>query len=215
MTNKIEKIFHGYTKALDDATGIVEAYVSIFGIKDLDNPPDVIDMGAFSKSIHERGPAGVNKIRVLWQHNWNEVIGLPLVITEHSRENLPAELLALYPEATGGLYVKAQFVLEVQRGREAYALYKAGAMDEWSVAFDIIQGTNEEDLVDGSRFRRLKELRLWEFSPVTWGMNPATTTTSVKHLETGDAMAEPHQDALTRAKLRAKILTIEMDLVGK
>ena len=177
------KIFPGQTLAMDPETGIVEAYVSVMGILDLDDPPDLIEMGAFSKSVSERGPAGANRIRVLWQHSWNEVIGKPLALVEHSRDMLPAEILVKYPQATGGLYAKTQFILDVQRGREAYALYAAGAMDEWSIGFDALNSMWEKE--NGNTFRRLKELRLWEYSPVTWGANPGTVTTSVKDAGAG------------------------------
>ena len=184
------KIFPGYVLKADDDTGIVEAYVSVMGIVDEDMPPDMIENGAFTKTIQERGPAGANKIRVLHQHNWNEVVGKPLSLVEHSREQLPAELLEQYPEATGGLFAQTQFVLDVQRAREDFALYKAGAMNEWSIGFDTLE--SDMDKGNGETFRRIKEVRMWEYSPVTWGANQATMTTAVKDNERGDApLVEP------------------------
>lgn len=179
------KIFPGHTLAMDPETGIVEAYVSVMGILDLDDPPDLIEMGAFTKSVSERGPVGANRIRVLWQHSWQEVIGRPIALVEHNRDMLPEAILAKYPEASGGLFAKTQFILDVQRGREAYALYAAGAMDEWSIGFDAINSIWEKQ--EGATFRRLKEVRLWEYSPVTWGANPGTVTTSVKDAAPDDS----------------------------
>jgi len=188
---KETKIFPGYVMKADEDTGIVEAYVSVMGIVDEDIPPDMIESGAFKKTIQERGPAGSNKIRVLHQHRWDEVVGKPTELVEHGRDQLPAELLKKYPEATGGLFAKTQFVLDVQRAREDFALYKAGAMDEWSIGFDTLD--SDMDKSDGDEsFRRIKEVRLWEYSPVTWGANQATTTTAVKDNERGDApLVEP------------------------
>ena len=117
------KIFPGYVLKADEDTGIVDAYVSVMGIVDEDIPPDMIENGAFTKTIQERGPAGANKIRVLHQHNWTEVVGKPLSLVEHTREQLPAELIEQYPEATGGLFTRTQFILDVQRAREDFALY--------------------------------------------------------------------------------------------
>lgn len=204
------KSFPGHTLAMDAETGIVEAYVSIMGIMDDDDPPDVIELGAFTKTIQERGPAGAKRIRTLWQHDWAEVIGMPLAIVEHTREMLPPQVLERFPMATGGLFTRTQFVLEVQRGREAYALYKAGAMDEWSIGFDTITSTWEK--LEGMTFRRLKELRLWEYSPVTWGANPGTVTTTVKAEQD---VAEPPKRALTRderLKLRLSVFEFEQRL---
>ena len=178
---KETKIFPGYILNTDEDTGIVEAYVSIMGIVDEDIPPDMIELGAFKKTIKERGPAGANKIRVLHQHKWDEVVGLPLLLKEHSRNKLPAELLEKYPEATGGLFTRTQFVLDVQRAREDFALYKAGAMSEWSIGFDTMDA--DLDKTNGESFRRIKEVRLWEYSPVTWGANQATITTNVKEVD--------------------------------
>ena len=191
MTNKAKetKTFPGYILKADADSGIVEAYVSIMGIIDDDIPPDLIEQGAFVKTIQERGPAGSNKIRVLWQHAWNNVIGLPLVIVEHDRSKLPAEVLERYPEATGGLFTQTQFVLDVQQAKEAFALYKAGAMSEWSIGFDTINYEWIQE--DEDEYRILKELRLWEYSPVTWGANPATVTTDVK-----EAVDDQGEDAL-------------------
>lgn len=173
------KILPSQTMAFDPETGVVEAYVSVMGILDDDDPPDLIEPGAFGKSIMERGPGGANRIRTLWQHDWKEVIGRPVALAEHPRDMLPEKLLERWPQATGGLYAKTQFVVDVQRGREALALYKAGAMDEWSIGFDTI--TSQWEKMDERSYRRIKEIRLWEYSPVTWGANPATVTTSVKN----------------------------------
>lgn len=116
--------------------------------------------------------------------------------------------------------------METQFGRETYALYKAGAMDEWSIGFDplIYEHVRRGD-VD---CRLLKELRLWEYSPVTWGMNQATITTAVKNdsrpaspdagtspdrLEGEPVRAEPQKAALTQAMLKAKALEISLGLI--
>ncbi len=208
MENKMQiKTFPSFTKEMDAETGIIEAYVSVFGIMDQDDPPDVIQLGAFTKTIQERGPAGARKIRVLHQHTWKSVIGMPLMIVEHTRDMLPPELLSRFPNATGGLFTRTQFIMEVQAGRETYALYKAGAMDEWSIGFDRIQfefiKQNEQNVC------LLKELKLWEYSPVTWGMNQATITTAVKSNET---LAKPQENALTKAQLRAKLLELSLGL---
>jgi HK97 family phage prohead protease len=181
MTGKAKetKVLPSQTMAFDPETGVVEAYVSIMGILDDDEPPDLIESGAFLRTITERGPGGANRIRTLWQHMWSEVIGMPVSLAEHAREALPAKILEKFPQATGGLYAKTQFVMDVQRGREALALYKAGAMDEWSIGFDTITSGWEKQ--NEMTYRRIKEIRLWEYSPVTWGANPGTTTTSVKN----------------------------------
>jgi len=58
-------------------------------------------------------------------------------------------------------------------------------MDEWSIGFDTLDADMDKGADDES-FRRIKEVRLWEYSPVTWGANQATITTSVKDNDRGD-----------------------------
>jgi len=202
------KIFPGYVLKADEDTGIVDAYVSIMGIVDEDMPPDLIESGAFTKTIQERGPAGANKIRVLHQHRWDEVVGKPLSLVEHTRDQLPTELLKQYPEATGGLFTRTQFILDVQRAREDFALYKSGAMDEWSIGFDTLDADMDKS-TDDEAFRRIKEVRLWEYSPVTWGANQATITTSVKDNDRGEVapLVEPSIEHLQDEAEPQKALT--------
>lgn len=201
------KILPSQTLGFDPETGVVEAYVSVMGILDDDDPPDLIDLGAFAKTIMERGPAGANRIRTLWQHDWQEVIGRPLELQEHGRDALPEKILQKFPRATGALYTKTQFVLDVQRGREAVALYKAGAMDEWSIGFDTVTSGWEKE--EERSYRRIKEIRLWEYSPVTWGANPATTTTSVKSSEQLSAVSDQIQKIAALLDLNAESLSDE------
>jgi uncharacterized protein len=202
---KEHKILPSQTLGMDPETGVVDAYVSIMGILDDDDPPDLIENGAFVKSAMERGPSGANRIRTLWQHDWQEVVGRPLAIAEHPRDALPEKVLAKFPGATGGLYAKTQFVLGVQRGRESYELYKAGAMDEWSIGFDAI--TTQWEKANEVTYRRIKEIKLWEYSPVTWGANPGTTTTSVKTRET-----QADAELVTRLKGLAQLIGLPDDL---
>ncbi len=54
------------------ADGAFEGYASLFDKEDLGH--DVIAPGAFRASLHERGPTG---IKMLFQHNPSEPIGIP------------------------------------------------------------------------------------------------------------------------------------------
>ena len=63
-------------------------------------------------------------------------------------------------------------------GNDALELMKAGIVDEMSIGYDVLQ---DELTPDGST-RLLKELKLYEVSPVTFGANPDTSINSVKSL---------------------------------
>lgn len=156
--------------------GIVEAIVSVMGIVDDGN--DIIEYGAYTKTLTERG----RKVRVLNSHaHWSttDVIGMPLAMREIPREELPQELLDRFPDATGALWTQTQYLMDTQAGRETFARIKAGAVDEYSIGYEAMQFEYITDENDRT-IRVIKEIRLWEYSPVVWGMNPATMTTGVK-----------------------------------
>jgi len=58
-----------------------KGYASTFG--NVDEVGDIIEQGAFTKTITERGPQGSKQIKVLWQHS--EPLGIPTVMQEDSR----------------------------------------------------------------------------------------------------------------------------------
>ena len=73
-----EKLFKatglpGHVKDLDAKKGIVKAYFAVFGNVDSDN--DIIEPGAFAKSIRERGPDGTGRIKHLKYHDTRQAPG--------------------------------------------------------------------------------------------------------------------------------------------
>jgi len=141
----------------DGEQGIVEAYVSIFNNVDLGG--DIILQGAFAESLAKKFPKGV------WSHNWD----LPIAKTLEARED------------SKGLYIKGQFNLDTQRGKEAYSDVKFGTIDEFSIGFRV---QDDEWRDDGVRV--IKKAKLYEWSPVLAGMNPETEVISVKSDEDVD-----------------------------
>lgn len=119
---------------------------------------DIIQMGAFSKSINESFPAG--RIKVLWQHA--QPIGMPVEMREDAK----------------GLWVKGR-VSKTALGDEALELMRDGVVDRMSIGFTIPNGKSETR-ADGVRI--IREARLMEFSPVTFPANPEAAITGVKHL---------------------------------
>ena len=73
-----------------------------------------------------------------------------------------------------GLYIKAKISM-TDVGRKAMELMRDGVIDEMSIGYDIIK-----DEFKGKN-RMLKELRLWEFSPVTFAANEKARITSAKN----------------------------------
>ena len=85
-----------YTKVVDEAQGIVDAIVSVMGV--LDYGDDIIESGAFQKTVTERG----RNILVLDAHSsWSvmDILGIPLELREIGRDELPEETRAVTLEA--------------------------------------------------------------------------------------------------------------------
>ena len=121
---------------------------------------DVVERGAFKEFVTTRD----NHVRVLYQHDSRNPIGKALV-----------------HEDTKGLAFEGKLVLEDALARKAYAFMKQGILDGMSIGFDILPG-GQEPMDDGTH-RRLTALKLWEISPVTFGMNPLARIEAVKAAE--------------------------------
>jgi hypothetical protein len=134
--------------------GQFEGYASVFG--NADAYGDVIEPGAFKKTIKE----SKGNVPILWQHDPLEPIGLSLEMEEDEK----------------GLRTKGQLVLATQRGREAYELLRAKALKGLSVGFQTVKSIVDND----TGGRRLKELKLWEYSLVTFPANRLALVGAVK-----------------------------------
>jgi len=122
---------------------------------------------------------------VLDAHNSDSVlnvIGKPLALWEVGRDALPAKVRMSYPDATGALMARTQFLMDTPEGKGAFARIRDGAVDEYSIGYDPITADYTEEEHDGKSItvRNLKEIRLWEYSAVPFAMNPATSTLSAK-----------------------------------
>lgn len=153
-----------YLRKADDSDesseGILEGYMSTWNNSDAVG--DTIRKGAFTKSLKERMP------RVLWQHDAHEPIGIFKEIYEDNK----------------GLFATIELNLNVQRGREAYELFKQGAMDSFSIGALLEKYEIVEDPKTGRASLDVKELRLFEVSVVTFPANEKATVTAIKeHIE--------------------------------
>jgi hypothetical protein len=137
--------------------GTVEGYGSVFGVKD--SCDDVIDKGAFAKSLAAHKDAGTMPA-MLWQHNAAEPIGVWTDMVEDER----------------GLRVVGKLAMDTVRGREAHSLIKMGAINGLSIGFmSKAWGYDRE-----SDIRTLTEVELWELSVVTFPANTAARVTGIK-----------------------------------
>ncbi len=167
------KARNGAQISVDSAQGIVECFVS--GIGNKDSVGDIVLPGAFNESLKRRKP------RVVWGHSWNDPIGKVLEIYEvaNSDPRLPEKMKSA---GIGGLFAKVQFNLGAEKGREAFAnVAFFGEEQEWSIGYKTLQATFDPV----KQANLLKEVELYEVSPVLHGANQLTGTISVKDGEYG------------------------------
>ncbi len=127
----------------------IEGYASLFG--QTDQGGDVVQKGAYAASIERLNAAG-QRVKMLWQHDPAQPIGVWDVVREDSR----------------GLWVKGRILEQTQKGREAAALIAAGAIDGLSIGYRTTKAKK-----DDKGHRLLTELELWEVSLVTFPMLPS------------------------------------------
>tara|TARA_Y100000310_G_C20647592_1_gene797511 strand:+ start:864 stop:1472 length:609 start_codon:yes stop_codon:yes gene_type:complete len=160
------KTYISESKVINEAEGIVEAFVNYMGKVDLDD--EIITIDAFNKSIEDGG------ISVAWFHNQAEPVGKVISassVFEGKDDDTGMD--------TGKLKTLMQFNLETQRGKEAFSDIKFGSVREWSVGFRATDH-DLEDLADGSKKRVIRDLDWVEVSPVMRGASPGTETVGVK-----------------------------------
>lgn len=163
---------------IDDAQGIIECFVA--GIGNKDSVGDICMPGCFTGSLKRRKP------RVVWGHNWNEPIGKVLEIYEvpPTDNRLPAKMRAA---GIGGLYARVQFNLKSERGRQAFAdVSFFGEEQEWSIGYKTLNA----DYDSQRQANMLREVELYEVSPVLHGANQLTATISIK----SDSLDSPEDE---------------------
>lgn len=152
-------------KAVGD-DGMIEGYASVFGV--IDNYDDVIAAGAFGQTLNEHKTAGTMPA-MLWQHDSDSPIGVWTEMVEDAN----------------GLRVKGMLALATERGKEAQALLKMGAINGLSIGF-----LSKEWKYDAkTNVRTLTEVDLWEVSLVTFPANAKARVTNVK--AASDMIAAP------------------------
>ena len=137
--------------------GAYEGHFSIFG--NVDDGSDIAHPGMFQKTILERA----RRVKVFYAHDWNKLIGPPPKVLH---------------EDSVGLFAGGRLTLDSFWGREAWALMKDGALTEGSFGYETVKFDFENQ--PGINVRNLREVKLYEISPVPLGMNALTEIRAVK-----------------------------------
>lgn len=138
-----------------EVDGSFSGYASLFHREDLAG--DVVMPGAFVDSLRQRGTAG---IKLLFQHDANQPIGVWTILREDAR----------------GLYVEGRLMPEVAKAREVHALMRAGALDGLSIGFRTVKGRRDRK----TGLRHLEKIDLWEISVVTFPLLPEARIAAMK-----------------------------------
>jgi HK97 family phage prohead protease len=144
-----------------DAKGrTIIGHAAVFGNRD--SYGDIIEPGAFSKTLAERG----HKVKVGYNHF--TLIGKPIEMRQDDT----------------GLYTESR-ISDTEAGRDVLTLVRDGVVDEMSIAYETVKSWDEEkEGSDGKiqRVRHLTELRLHEYGPVDHAANEEAVISGVKNL---------------------------------
>ena len=154
-------------KTVDDEKGSVEAVFSVYNTLDTDG--DVVIPGAIKSGFKN------NQVPMVFAHKWDQPIGKGVINTDDDKATF-----------------KGSFFMETEAGKEAYNLAKEmGDLQEWSFGFrinDYEVAPFQKDGQDEVDVRYLKDLEVFEVSPVLVGANRETYTLAIKSGE--DAIYE-------------------------
>ena len=84
------------------------------------------------------------------------------------------------------MYVRGQLLLDVDRGREAHALLRAGALNGLSIGYKPKTWEYDED----TKVTTLTEVDLWECSVVTFPANGLARVSGVKAKDRIDSLGD-------------------------
>lgn len=146
-------------KTVDDEKGSVEAVFSVYNTLDTDG--DVVIPGAIKSGFKN------NQVPMVFAHKWDQPIGKGVIDTDDDKATF-----------------RGSFFMETEAGKEAYNLAKEmGDLQEWSFGFrinDYEVAPFQKDGQDEVDVRYLKDLEVFEVSPVLVGANRETYTLAIK-----------------------------------
>ena len=145
--------------SFNDNDGTVEAVFSKFNEVDSDN--DVVLPNAIKSGYGDKG------VVMCWGHDWKQIIGKGKIEQDSEK--------AVF---------KGTFNLNTNAGKEAYETVKAMSdLQQWSFGFEVKDsemGMYKKDNGEEKEVRYLKDLKVWEVSPVMVGANQNTYTMAIK-----------------------------------
>jgi HK97 family phage prohead protease len=159
---KLTKSVQQSIKDIDSKNRTIVAYASVFG--NIDSDDDIIQKGAYLKTIAENGPRGKNRVWHLFNHWQDWPIAKPHELSEDNKGLLFASKMP-----------------DTDKANDLLKLYEAGFLTEHSVWIRIIKAINETQ--QGNDIRIIQEVALMEVSSVLWAANEAAQTVGIKSIK--------------------------------
>lgn len=157
--------------------GQVKAVFSVFN--DVDSDGDVVLPTSIKSGLDPNG----EEVPMVWAHDWSKPIGRGKIVKDDEK--------AIFD---------GSFFMDTESGQEAYKLVKnMGALQQWSFGFRVEDSEygkfkkSEND--DETDVRYLKELSVYEVSPVLVGANQDTFTMAIKSLKETDDVSDEVSDS--------------------
>ena len=169
----------------DEVEGKVESVFSVFNTIDTDG--DVVLPNSIKSGYGDKGVA------MVWGHDWKDVIGKGEIVQDENKATF-----------------KGEFFMDTERGRQAYNTVKAmGDLQQWSFGYEVLDSENGKFQKDNTEVdvRYLKDLKVWEVSPVLVGANQETYTLSVKEQSEETEEKEQKQDGKRFTEEIEEVLT--------
>ena len=136
MTLLLETKLTPLDLAYDGEEATHAGYASLWGAEDQGG--DIVERGAYAASLRRTSALG-ESVKMLWQHDPLQPIGVWDEVREDGK----------------GLWVRGRILTGVDRGREAAALLRAGAIDGLSIGYRTVRAAK-----DATGKRRLLEVEL-------------------------------------------------------
>ena len=145
--------------------GTISGYFSTYE-KTPDSYGDIIEPGAFTKTIEKRKESG-HPFPLCWNHDFSSVIGTVDSIEETEK----------------GPYIEASF-LDTALAQDVRKMVQSGAVYQFSFAYDVLKARepNEEEKKSGV-MNVLEEVEVFEVSVVTVPANQNAVVTDVKAVD--------------------------------
>lgn len=136
----------------------------------LDDGGDVIERGAFTRTLAEAKAAG--RMPKMFINHAGIQFG-----TTSANDAIPIGVWDHIAEDSKGLAVEGHLIsLDTERGRLIHGAMKEGAIDSLSIGYKTVRSTPGPKPAR----RTIHELKLYEISPVTMPMQPLARITAVK-----------------------------------